>query len=355
MEKFTIIIPTHNRPKYLRRILDYYSGYKSGYNLIVADSSSEENKKKNKEAISLPSDLKILHLGNYHSGVSLWHKLADAIGRVETKYCLFCADDDFIVPSGVEKSVDFLEKNSGFSVAQGQEAIFYPMIKKGGDENFYWRVEYPFKSDVLPDARSRLIEQLTNYSVPTFYGVHRTEDLKMIFEDALGSVTHGRLIEVLLAALILVRGKMECFGTFYSAREIILDSAGIMNDRIEDLIKRGEYGKEYVGFRKCLASHLKNNSDLNLEESAKVVDEAMSVFLKNDGPGPRKKLLMDILKSLPAPVSRKIQLIYRTAKLKILKPESDLLRSIKDPLSGSYGDFIRIRDCVASHKDIYEK
>ena len=41
----TIIIPTYNRSDYLRRILSYYNEY-------VADSSSDETKKMNKETIS---------------------------------------------------------------------------------------------------------------------------------------------------------------------------------------------------------------------------------------------------------------------------------------------------------------
>jgi glycosyltransferase involved in cell wall biosynthesis len=67
IEKFTIIIPTHNRPDYLRRVLDYYSSYKAGYNIIVADSSSDENKRRNKETISSLPDLKILYFGHYPS------------------------------------------------------------------------------------------------------------------------------------------------------------------------------------------------------------------------------------------------------------------------------------------------
>jgi hypothetical protein len=143
---------------------------------------------------------------------------------------------------------------------------------------------------------------------------------------------------------------MKCLDGLYAAREIILGSAGIMNDRISDLIKRGGYDEEYSGFRKCLASHLKDNSDLSLEESEKVVDDAMSVFLKNDCPGPRKQFLMDILGCLPGPISRKIQLIYRTMKLRFFKPKNDLLKFMEDPSSEYYADFIKIRDCIILHE-----
>lgn len=350
MAKVSIIILTYNRPGYLRRVLDYYSGFKVGYNIVVADSSSDENKIKNEETIFSLPDLKVLYLGHYPSEIEPGHKFADALDRVETEYCLSCADDDFIAPRGIERSIDFLEKNKDFSIAQGQEIAFYPRMKEKGEKKFYWKIEYLFRSDTLPDAKSRLVEQMTNYSVPTFYGVYRTNFLKMIFRETLKSVNHARFRELLLAVLTLVHGKMECWNGLYAAREIILDSAGIVNDRISDLIKRGGYDEEYAGFRKCLASHLKDNSDLSLEESGKVVDDAISVFLKKDCPGPRKQFLMNILGCLPRPASKKIQLIYRTMKLRFLKPRNDLLKFIENPSSEYYADFIRIRDCIILHE-----
>ncbi|MBA7581945.1 hypothetical protein ES708_23862 [subsurface metagenome] len=41
----TIIIPTYNRPDRLKRLLDYYNKYGKNFNIIVADSSSKENKR----------------------------------------------------------------------------------------------------------------------------------------------------------------------------------------------------------------------------------------------------------------------------------------------------------------------
>jgi glycosyltransferase domain-containing protein len=355
IEKFTIIIPTHNRPDYLRRVLDYYSSYKAGYNIIVADSSSDENKRRNKETISSLPDLKILYFGHYPSEIKYGHKFADALDHVETKYCLFCADDDFVVPNGIEESIDFLEKNEDFVVAHGQTITFYPRIKKEGEEKFYWQLEYRVKSNTLTDARSRLVEHLASYSVSTFYGVHRADFLKMIFRETLRSVEHGRFIELLLTELTLVYGKMKCLDGLYAAREIILDSTGIVNESINGLIKKKAYEEKYIGFRKCLVFHLSKNSDLSIEGSCRVVDDAMSAHLKRFRPGPCKQFLMDALDHLPGTVSGKIELIYRTMKLKLSKPKGDLLNFIKDPSSAYHGDFIKIRDCVLSHKEAYKK
>jgi len=118
MTKITILILTYNRPNRLKRLIDYYSGYNIDYNIIIADSSSTENKVLNKETISSFPNLKILHLDVYSDKINPLHKLVDAIKYTKTKYCLFGADDDFITPNGINQSVDFLENNQDFTVAQ---------------------------------------------------------------------------------------------------------------------------------------------------------------------------------------------------------------------------------------------
>ena len=84
--------------------------------IIVADSSREEIKNINKKTISVCSNLDIFFLDEFPqidefpgaSGQFL--KLRDAVEIVEDKYCVACADDDFITPKGTKKSIEFLER-----------------------------------------------------------------------------------------------------------------------------------------------------------------------------------------------------------------------------------------------------
>ncbi|NQU02533.1 MAG: glycosyltransferase, partial [Syntrophaceae bacterium] len=66
----TIIIPTYNRPQYLKRILSYYDEYGTAYNIIVADSSSDEIKKVNEETISSFSNLDIQYFNSYSADIN---------------------------------------------------------------------------------------------------------------------------------------------------------------------------------------------------------------------------------------------------------------------------------------------
>lgn len=124
MSNFSLVIPTRNRPNRLRRLLDYYDKYGKGFNIIIADSSSNDNKKLNKKSVLIFSNLDIHYIDKYPSKIEASHKINNALNYVNTKYSVLCADDDFIIPNGINKSVDFLEKNSDFSVAQGKFIAF---------------------------------------------------------------------------------------------------------------------------------------------------------------------------------------------------------------------------------------
>ncbi len=348
--KCTAIIPTYNRPNRLRRLLDYYNKYGKGFNIIIADSSSNENKKLNKKNISLFSSLNILHLDNHPSKILPYYKVCDALNYVNTKYSVFCADDDFITPNGINKSVDFLEKNPDFTVAQGYYITFYLKPSKKGKQHFYWAPYCSYNSISFPDAKSRLAFHFSNY-LPTFYAVHRTDLLKKIFKETIKYTNDAMFGELLPSMLDVIYGKMKCLDTLYGSREVIPNSGGRTSKTFKDFIKEGTYDKKYAKFRECLSIHLSKKSKLTVEESKKVVDDAMSSYLKkvyekhyNNRLVKMKKILDNL--PLPSWMSEQIKMAYR--KLIFLKKVrmDPFWNSIDKPSSKYYDDFNKIRNHV---------
>ena len=222
ISKCTILIPTINRVNFLKRILNYYNSFEKDYKIIVGDSSTNENKLKNKKNISVFSNLDILYLDHYSSKINSFHKFADMINYADKKYCVFCADDDFIIPNGINQSVTFLEKNSNFSVAQGRFISF--SIKnndKKGLKEFYYRPSYTNESIIFSDPKDRMYEHLSNYTLPTVYAVHRTKLLKMIYKEFLDSrVDPMQFGELLLSMLDLIYGKKKSLDVLYAGRQL---------------------------------------------------------------------------------------------------------------------------------------
>lgn len=296
-----IIIPTYNRPAYLHRILDYYDSFGEGLSIIVADSGSDENRKLNRDVIASVSNLSIRYLDHYSTDLNPHHKFADAVNYAKKKYCVFCADDDFITLNGIKQSVDFLEKNPDFSVAQGRYIGFRVRTDEGKKQRFRWKFADPPRSIEFPDPETRLEYHLSNYFISTAYGVHRTEFLQMVYQEFLNSEADPFLFgEILPSMLTIIYGKMECLDVLYGAR----DAEPVMGrtwPTLRDAIEAGTFDEKYVKFRDCLAGHLSKNSRLGIEESGKLVDKAMSSYLK------KINCIVDTDntdKSVPAPKSK---------------------------------------------------
>lgn len=358
MTKVTIIIPTFNRPSYLKRVLDYYSGYSVDYNIIVADSSSDENKILNKEIISSFQNLNILYLSHYSDKINPNYKLADALNYVQTEYCVLCADDDFITPEGIKQSVEFLENNPDFVAVHGHYISFYLKTNKKREKQFCWRPIYHQESVISQNPAVRLKFYLTNYLSPIFYGVYRTDSLKMIFGEFLKSkVEHYRFSELLLAMLAIIYGKIKCLDVFYSAREVpflSLSIAGRINakrDYIRDYQGFTKNTIEYIKFRDCLATHLNKVSLIDIAEAKKIIEEEMDVFLKKNFfniSGKIKKLFINYLR-VPIWLGEKIRLICRTLSF---SKEINIFPGHLDKSSKDYDDFNKIYNCVMSHTKI---
>ena len=342
----TIIIPTYNRPRYLKRILSYYNEYVGNYNIIVADSSSDENKKRNEEIISSFSNINISYI-NYPSEINPSYKIADALNHVNTKYCVFCADDDFIIPNGIDQSIDFLEKNPDFTVAHGYYISFYLKNDKRKKQHFYWDPIYPYKSITFSDAKYRLNYQFSNY-YPTFYAVHRADFLKMIFEETTEFTDDYRFGELLPSMLTLIYGKMKYLDVLYAARENIPGSSGQSSENMVDFIKAGTHDEKYAKFRDCLAMHLSKKSQLDLEESKRAVDDAMSAYTKKNSLINKVSNALDYLR-LPDWIDEGIRTLYR--KLFLSKQmRMEYFRSSVDVSSSKYyDDFDKIRLHVLPH------
>ncbi len=355
------IILTYNRPSYLKRILGYYSSYETAYNMIVADSSLDENKELNKNIISSVSNLDIHYLDNYSSRTNPYHKIADAVNHVKTEYCVICADDDFTTPNGINQSVNFLKGNPDFTVAQGHYIRFYLKTDEEEKQQFRWGLMHPPKSITFPDAKDRFVSHFST-CYQTFFGVHRTDFLKMIFEETLRFTDDLPFGELLTSMLTLIHGKMECLDVLFIAR----DAGSVMKDAdpeyfytLKDFVREGTYDEKYARFRDCLSAHLSKQAQLDIKEARKVVENAMSAYVKRKYyPSVRSKLLTskmkdikDILDNLGLPdwLDRGIRSSYRelTRSSRTKKHSLDM-----SPSSKYYDDFNRIRLHVLSRSKI---
>src|SRR3989338_235501 len=106
----TIILPTMNRPDFLERLLRYYAAVNFQHSIFIGDASDSGPADKAKTVVAkFKSNLNV----EYHGcpGLSIAQTVAKLNQSLKTPYAVLTGDDDFLVPAGIGRCVDFLKRN----------------------------------------------------------------------------------------------------------------------------------------------------------------------------------------------------------------------------------------------------
>ncbi len=345
MKTVDLIIPTYNRPEFLKRILSYFNLNIHKFNIIIADSSSPLNKSRNKKIISSFSKLNILYIDKFPQNLPSHYKYGKMIKYAKSKYCVFCPDDDFIIPNGIKTAVDFLEKNPDYSAAHGTYISFYTHKTPFNSKQFWWRFIYPYESITSSNPCIRLSAHLTQY-YQVLWAVRRTDMVKSAYKEFLKSKVDPFLFgELLPDMLTLIFGKMKRLNTFYAARQALSTSYSYWPSLI-DAQKSGIYDKEYTKFKNCLIENLVRYG-FSENKSLQIIDTSMNKYLKTTVQEHLMGKANIMLKYFPTFIKVSIRLLH--IKYLFSKKKIDKIGSIDNPSSKYFNDFKIIRQSVLTH------
>lgn len=217
-EMITLVIPTHNRHRYLQRSLDYYGSW--SIRILVIDSSETRFDQ------AVPASVEYMHL----PGLAFGEKIGLAMEKVVTPYVLLSADDDLISAVSVKAMLSHLEEHPSHACAQGWHAGFSPQKKK----KLKWRGMHLFAKELQIDGSDpgeRILKQCASY-MNCFYALHRTPVLKHFFCQVCPSLPketilkRPELLEIGQAVNTVAHGGHATLPMLWIAREMIVDSAG---------------------------------------------------------------------------------------------------------------------------------
>jgi glycosyltransferase domain-containing protein len=270
-DKITVIVPTHERHHYLTRALDYWG--KTDLPILVADSSLD------KFSDQIPNNVKYYHYPQKSRlSTSLTKKLVDVLKKVSTEYSVVCGDTDFLTYKGIEESVAFLDQNRDYVVAHGKYiAVVHPGNNFEPDGRFCWSQLYESESNKFPNPKDRILYHFENYFCPTFYGVHRKDDLILVLEEADEYTDDYRFVEMLPTMLTVILGKVKRLNGLYGARELALKKKNL-----PDLLtykKEGFFNERYERFKSRLIKYLSKETQINITETGKVIDAGMDKYI----------------------------------------------------------------------------
>jgi glycosyltransferase domain-containing protein len=217
--RLTIVLPLKGRELFTLRFLWHANLEGLPYRFIIADgkvdprlsemleSSRTHFPKLDVEYIRYPDDISFSHY---------FRKMADAIDRVRTPYVMLADNDDFLVRSGLERSIEFLDANPDYVCCGGGIGGFSvyskPAISLGGVLGPINRLSYrymPYDRSVDFGSNSvtdRVTAGLRNSW--SYYAVIRTPALQTIWNEiVVMDPSDLQLVEKFCAMRTLTLGK----------------------------------------------------------------------------------------------------------------------------------------------------
>lgn len=266
----TIIIPTYNRHRQLKRLLEYYSS--SHLPILVADSTSTPFPE-----AKYYRNVKYFHYPNYPYA----KKLPLIYKKVKTKYVLFCADDDFVIPASIKDCVNFLEKNPSYNSAHGHYIFFENRSNQG-------IIAYPFylesiSLDVNSDLPSKRMVQLLSAYMQLLYAVTKTSDIKQVFRylEEYPDIKNDNMVEIFQAIILCISGKSKTLPILYCTREVTPNSARTFTDDLDAVYTQKKYAKEYQAWLEAISKHLAKKERITRTEAKLKVQAAVDLYLKH--------------------------------------------------------------------------
>jgi glycosyltransferase domain-containing protein len=272
-DKLTCVIPTHNRPAFLRRLLSFVEQTGQQFPIQITDSSDAARREENERAVSRFSGQ--CPISYEHQSAGVFTKCRRTMERVTTPYTVFCADDDFLIPDAVPGCVNFLERSPDYSCAQGAMVS----LSTGKQNKCYLLTNYSLES---PNPLHRFQQFASNW-YSTFYSVCRTPLLTRTYQvvDSASDYDRARIFpEILHSQMTVILGRVKYLPGFYNLRE-----EHEQNDSRLPIVQDLEYREElYASFRNCLAAELSESSGATLDHARAVVDSCYG-YLRDGGIG----------------------------------------------------------------------
>ena len=234
----TILVPTRNRPDFLFRLLNYYSQASFKGYVFIGDASVDEALNDNKKIIN-----------SFNSKIDLKHFILDLdvnstleflSKKIQTTYCLYCADDDFIVPICIEKSIKFLKENPEYNAVHGK-GLMFTIDSDGCFGNIDSLFSYP---QTISDGETA-VERLSDYLTPPYallFSIHRTDSWQQMFKgmSSYDWATKQQILitidEILPSGISAILGKIKEIDGLYLIRQSHSEVSGGSNRSPYDLI-----------------------------------------------------------------------------------------------------------------------
>ena len=269
--KLTICITTYNRYPYLVRLLNYLEEYGGDFKIVVLDSSVEKTDD--------PSFLKILKSDNvswlkYDPSIVITEKISNGLSEVDSEFSVLCADDDFLIPNSLRKCINFLKNNQDYTSAHGIYC-FHNAVNK--NNKISWDILYALSRSNSSDNSLKRFKNFfpKNYSSYPFYALHRTADLKNIWNTTYLHCKDWGWNEILPSCLSIIKGKSKKLKLFYASRQPN-DTIAFDEERLKSMYSEEKNKEAFLAIK----TELDKNSPEGYEDLSEMIHDQFTLYRK---------------------------------------------------------------------------
>lgn len=340
----SLIVPTLERPDFLLRLIRFYQASRFTGKILIGDGGNTSRVQQTKVALrhAAPG----LDIGYWHfPGAGVAQVVRELSSEVSTPYVALVADDDFLVPSALEKCAAFLKNNSDYSAAHGS-GILITLASTGAHGKIARCGYYPQPQREETSAAQRLVAHLGNYSVSLF-SLHRIEIWRKMFSATkdVRDVSFGA--ELLPCCLSVVLGKTKQLDGLMLVRQAHSRRYHLPN--VHDWITDEAWCPSYAIAYESLAKEISHQDCVSLNQARAEVKRGFSMYLQNiqkRRAAHNITLWRDRIRRIPS-----APFIWRWAQR--MMPGSEFsLPKLLNPSSPHHTDFLKIRDAITQSPDI---
>ncbi len=139
-------------------------------------------------------------------------RIVDCARAVDTDYVVLHADDDFMLPQAMERSIDFLDRSPEYVACKGRMAAFHAAASGSVMVN-----PHEGRSRDEDDPTTRVLRHLASFS-PTLYAIHRREAFADTYAAALRGTENVIFWQYLASCLTVLHGKIKTLEEPYYLR-----------------------------------------------------------------------------------------------------------------------------------------
>ncbi len=209
MEDLVIIVPTYNRPNYLKRVIRYYSSFPC--KVFICDSSNERAVVKTSENI----------IYRWVPESTFYQKILDVINETSVRFYALSPDDDFLKEETLIECYKILKSDDEYSMATGGQVFF----KEGFENGFYienWANKLRGINNISFDSQINYVKYFEAHYQNIHWSVFRENVIKTAFQIlSQCNYNNGRFVELTLSIEGLREGRVYVSSNGLNYREIM--------------------------------------------------------------------------------------------------------------------------------------